>query len=454
MKISRRIIPWLALLVVTTLNPQLSTVFAQSVTFTTNNYNVPDWAMCVMATNINGSGKPDLIALDCYSLVLLTNNGSGIFGSNATPFTVSPVERIERGTRMTKVVAADVNGDSKPDLILLEQTSFGGTLYLLTNNGSGAFGPNATLCWDNRSILCDMTDVVAANVNGDGKAELIVADALFNTLIVLTNNGRGAFGFNAFFNVGSEPDGVAPADVNGDGTLDLISANYKDNTLTVLTNNGHGVFGSNATLNAGSGPFCVIAADVNGDGKADLISANYWDNTLTVLTNNGGGVFGSNATLNVGRGPRCVIAADVNGDGALDLISANYGTHTLTVLSNNGRGVFGSNATLNVGSEPLCVIAADVNGGGKADLVSANFWDGTLTVLINTTPLPAPALNIVSAGNRVALYWPAWATNYVLEATTNLAASDWVTVTNDTPITGGVTLTNTWPVAYFRLHQF
>ena len=93
------------------------------------------------------------------------------------------------------------------------------------------------------------------------------------------------------------------ADVNGDGKLDLISANVNDNTLTVLTNNGSGVFGSNATLTVGSYPNCVVAADVNGDGKSDLISANSGGgtgNTLTVLTNNGSGIFGSNATLNVG----------------------------------------------------------------------------------------------------------------------------------------------------------
>ena len=46
--------------------------------------------------------------------------------------------------------------------------------------------------------------------------------------------------------------GVAAADVNGDGKLDLISANWNSYTLTVLTNDGSGGFGSNATLNVGA----------------------------------------------------------------------------------------------------------------------------------------------------------------------------------------------------------
>ena len=126
--------------------------------------------------------------------------------------------------------------------------------------------------------------VIAADVNGDGHVDLISANYGANTLTVLTNNGYGVFGFNATLNVGSAPYCVIAADVNGDGHVDLISANADAYTLTVLTNNGYGVFGSNATLNVGS-PISVCAADVNGDGKVDLISANVNANTLSVLQN-------------------------------------------------------------------------------------------------------------------------------------------------------------------------
>jgi hypothetical protein len=77
---------------------------------------------------------------------------------------------------------------------------------------------------------------------------------------------------------------VAAADLDGDGRLDLISANELDNTLTVLTNGGNGTFGFNAVLPVGTNPVQVIAADLNGDGKRDLVCVNL-GNTLTVLLN-------------------------------------------------------------------------------------------------------------------------------------------------------------------------
>jgi hypothetical protein len=68
------------------------------------------------------------------------------------------------------------------------------------------------------------------------------------------------------------------------------------------------------------------------------------------------------------------------------------------------------------------------------------------------SPAPAPVLSIAAAGNQSVLYWPASASNYVLQITTNLSSPNWVAVTNGTPIIG-VTLTNALPAAYFRLQQ-
>jgi len=406
MRPHHRTLRWLALLLLWTFNAQLATTFAQ-LTFTTNTYYV-------------GTTKPQSVP--------------------------------------QSVAVADVNGDGKLDLISANvrfppPPDYAGTLTVLTNNGSGGFTQSAEL-----NVDVYPSCVVAADINGDGKPDLICAHKTApGTLSVLTNNGSGGFGFNATLNVGNGPSCVVAADVNGDGYVDLVSANHDNSTLTVLTNNGSGGFGFNATLNVVIAPSCVVAADVNGDGKLDLVSSANGSpsSTLTVLTNNGSGGFGSNATLHVDSYSYWVVAADVNGDGKLDLVSANHDNDTLTVLTNNGSGGFGSNATLNAVYGPGCVVAADLNGDGKSDLICANVT-GSLTVLINTTVFPPPSLNIALAGEQVALSWPAWATHYnFLETTTNLSAPNWVMVTGSAFVTNGasvgVTLTNAWPAAFFRL---
>ncbi|MES1180287.1 MAG: VCBS repeat-containing protein [Verrucomicrobiota bacterium] len=260
--------------------------------------------------------------------------------------------------------------------------------------------------------------------------------------------------------VGARPDGVAVADVNGDGRPDLISANNLADTLTVLTNNGAGGFGSNATLAVGSGPYAVVATDINGDGKPDLISANYNAGTLTVLTNNGSGGFGSNTTLTVDGFPDALVVDDINGDGKKDLISANLSVYpnpgTLTVLTNNGAGGFGSNTVATVGLQPFSLAAADLNGDGRMDLISANHGDNTLTVLMQTDG-PLPVLSIAwASSNTVKISWPLPATGFVLQTNASLSGTNWGNASyfiTTNGATGGINVTSPANRLFFRLKK-
>ena len=132
-------------------------------------------------------------------------------------------------------------------------------------------------------------------MNGDGKMDLISANTDGNRLLVLTNNGSGGFVLAATLSTGALtlPQTVAAADINGDGKPDLISANSQGNTLVVLTNDGAGGFVLASSPVVGSGPDSVTAADVNGDGRMDLLCANYNSGTVSVLLNPAFNLFGS-----------------------------------------------------------------------------------------------------------------------------------------------------------------
>jgi hypothetical protein len=204
----------------------------------------------------------------------------------------------------------------------------------------------------------------------------------------LTNNGSGSFGSNTTVSVviGAIPFYLASADVNGDGKPDLIMPDFNavNNSMTIFTNNGAGSFGSNATLHVGTNAASVVAADINGDSKPDLICANQGSSTVSIYTNNGSGIFGSNATLSV-FDARGLAVADVNGDGKPDLLVSSVATNIVTVFTNNGSGVFGYNTKFNVGFIPVNLQTADLNGDGKPDFVTANDIDNTVSVVYSLT---------------------------------------------------------------------
>ena len=302
----------------------------------------------------------------------LPPNSSGAITPNSALFSLASMPAVDYpGT----LVAADVNGDGRMDLITPMVVST--YVQVLTNDGRGRFSVASIVAGAGHPRT-----VVAADINGDGRVDLISADGAPDVITVSTNNGSGAFTQVQSLAVGSGPVAIVAADVNGDGRMDLITANNNDNTLSVVFN-GTGGFILASSPAVGAGPFSVAAADVNGDSKVDLISANYDANTLSVLTNNGFGFFTLSTTLAVGLNPQCVVAADVNGDGKVDLISANSGTNTLSVLTNNGSGRFVLAATLTVGLGPVSVAVADINGDGWVDLISADYLDHTLSVLTN-----------------------------------------------------------------------
>src|SRR5947208_2185453 len=88
---------------------------------------------------------------------------------------------------------------------------------------------------------------------------------------------------------GASPYSVAIGDFNGDGKADLAVANFNDNNVSILLGDGTGTFAAAVNYALRNTPVSVTIGDFNGDGKADLAVANSGSDNVSILLGNGDG---------------------------------------------------------------------------------------------------------------------------------------------------------------------
>lgn len=275
------------------------------------------------------------------------------------------------------VATADVNGDGKTDLVTANV--YGASLSVLLGNGNGTFGTAHSF-----AVGAYPSSVAVSDLNGDGKPDLIAAYS-GSSVSVLIGSGTGTFGAAQLVLSHTGAIFVAASDVNGDGRADLAVVNNTGaigSNVSVLLGLGNGAFQIQKTFATGASPFSVAPSDVNGDGKPDLLVANDGDNNVAVMIGNGNGSFHALAAVPAGAGPESAATADMNGDGKADLVVGNYAGGTVSVALGNGNGTFKAQHTFDAGTTPRSVVTADFNGDGKPDVVVADYYVGTASVLV------------------------------------------------------------------------
>jgi uncharacterized repeat protein (TIGR01451 family) len=358
------------------------------------------WPEAVALGDINGDGKLDIVVAnnDAETIsVLLNTTPAGA----ATPTFAPKQDFATAGYSAYSIALADINGDGKPDIVVGYFGSSVVSVFLNTTAPGAAtvsFAPRQDI-----STELD-TEVAVADVNGDGKPDLIIShydETNVSVLLNRTATGAATASFSAAqnFATGSYPWIPAVGDVSNDGQPDIVIPNTADNTVSVLANTTAAgaatpSFAAQQVFATGATPFSVALGDLTGDGKLDLVTANYDASTVSVLLNTtvaGSGLsFAPHVDLQTGAYPWFVCVADLNGDGKPDLISADEGTNTVSVWMNTTSAgaatpSFAARQDFTVGSYPEAVAVGDLNGDGKLDLVVANGLSDTVSVLVNTT---------------------------------------------------------------------
>ena len=346
--------------------------------------------MGIAIGDVNGDGALDVVTANNYddNVTVLLHESTSFDG------TFSPPTDYDVATDPASIVAADVNGDGKMDAIVANRGS--NNVSVLLGGGDGTLGPHQTF-----STGAQPVSVAVADVNGDGKLDIIAADSAGDTVSVLLGAGDGTFASATFLVAGSSPSGVAVGDVNRDGKLDVVSASSGSNDVSVILGTGD-AFSDQTLFAVGNAPSSVALADLNADGKLDIITCNAGGNSVSVLIGDGMGTFGAPGNYAVGAGPAWLALGDVNVDGFPDIVTANEADDTVSVLIGAGDGTFGVQSSFGTDSGPRWVALADTNRDGKLDIITANAGTNNVSVLLGMGNVDFAAQEKYAAGGAPA----------------------------------------------------
>jgi hypothetical protein len=307
------------------------------------------------------------------------------------------------GVDDTSVVATDLNGDGVPDLVVTNRfcpscgTAYQSSVAVFLGNGDGTFQSEVTY-FSGGSYA---NSVAVADVNGDGKPDVLVAHGVNScdpycggdgSVGVLLGNGDGTLRPASTYDSGGiGAQSVVVEDLDADGIGDLVVANdcggVKDCSaaVAILLGNGDGTFRAPMLYVSGMGGATAVAvADVNGDHRPDILasysmSCFHCEDSVGVLLGNGDGTFQPALTY-TGVGGGAIAVADVNQDEKPDLLvtnsclNANHcGKGLVSVMLGNGDGTFQSAVNYDSGGYHVASFeVADLDGDHTSDLVVAN----------------------------------------------------------------------------------
>ena len=346
-------------------------------------------AIDVAVADFNGDGRPDV--------ALPVDEGANTPGVVAV-FEHANVADKGYGPRTdypvaisfpSRIIAADLDGDGRPDLITATAESTSSTVALLLNNtgNPGTFRAGQTLS------VPYVNDIAVADLNGDSRPDLIIAGS--SLMVALQNTGTpGSFAppMTLYASGSSSFDSVAVGDLDGDGTPDVAVADDTGVTVLFLTPGAATptvarsvrVY-TNPTPSPNTGLNAVAIADVDGDGRNDLVIADGVNSVVAAILQSHitPGEFMQAVTYALpatDSGFDRLVIVDLNGDGHADIVVAASSAVLVYLQNASQPGTFLPASSYAASLSANGVAVADVDGDGLPDIVSESGTGASLPI--------------------------------------------------------------------------
>jgi len=343
-------------------------------------------ARWITVADVNRDNIPDILVANADSETL-----SVFLGDGAGNFRSSPGSPFPAGHLPNDIAVADMNSDGNPDLVIANHQS--PYVRILLGDGHGGFrlAPGSPV--DVHSNPHPHA-VVAADFNGDGKPDVATDSWAANQIELLLGDGRGGLiAPGHYFPVGRRPyERLRSADFNRDGLPDLVTTNLDDGTVSILLGDGKGGFRNapGSPFPAGAKPWQITIADMNGDGISDLVVIPYQadlaspkDNVVTLLLGDGHGSFhpapGLPLPLTGCQGPNSVAVGDLRGEGLPTIAVSCAQSRTLSLFDRQRDGSYSASSFPIKGGWGAVAIARLIDNR-RAEIITADGDASTITI--------------------------------------------------------------------------
>jgi trimeric autotransporter adhesin len=374
--------------------------------------------------DIDCDGKADIVVGHAGTNSISVFRNISAVGSIAAGSFASPVT-FTIGSGTSCVAIGDLDGDGKPDLVATNTDL--GTISVLRNTSTpgsittGSLAPHVLFTTSGRPLKAAIGDI-----DGDGKPELVVTDYYSNNVSVLRNTSVvgsvtvASFAPKVDFATGNGPIGVAIGDIDGDAKPDLAVANASGSVSVFRNSSSIGSitsssFASHVVFAAGAGAEGVSMGDIDIDGKPDIVVVNSTANTVSVFRNTStigsiaGSSFAAQVVFAVGNSPRMAAIGDIDGDGKPDMAINCFNPGNVYVFRNISTtgtintGSFAAGVPFFAGSALFGVAMGDIDGDSKPELVVPNYSSSTFSVLSNNPLASITGNPIICVGATSAL---------------------------------------------------